>query len=491
VKYFASRALRTLPPWRLWAFILLALLLGSALPANATRLPDDLKQTIQDEFPSATIRLDGAIEAGRGDLFLPVIPATAAGAKKKAVKVVPEAVFPDERNPSAIFYNNGWCYLRVTKKGLARTISLPAEVVDKYKKHLLTCKLAPDLIVPENFVLPLSLKPIISNTAITTVNDASMASPDFGTPVKVAKPVAAGGPGLLFLTSLNTGTITLVDEKNFSKLADFPTEGTPCGMTFVDGRLYIADQAKSRILLLDPAKRQFLGQIDLPPKMAPKGIAALPNGKLIYVSESAANDIAIIETETRRVLMRTKVQPGPGRIAMTPNGNFLLVLNVPSGQITFISTLNQRIVGVAKVGTMPTSLDITKDSQMAYVSNRMSNTISVIDIPKRQVVATIPTGTGPTGLALSADESKLFVSNARENTISVFDTKSHQKLSDIKLPMDIDFPGEIRLMPDGKRILVSSQATDTIGLLDLQTLEFAKQCPIGHTSQDIVWVPAS
>jgi YVTN family beta-propeller protein len=139
---------------------------------------------------------------------------------------------------------------------------------------------------------------------------------------------------------------------------------------------------------------------------------------------------------------------------------------------------------------MPTSLAITKDSQTAYVSNRMSNTVSVLDIGKRAVVSSIPTGTGPTGLALSPDESKLFVSNARDNTISVFDTKTLSKLSDIKLPIEIDFPGEIRLMPDGKRILVSSQATNTIGMLDLDTLEFSKQCPIGHTSHDIVWIPA-
>ncbi|WP_369669314.1 YncE family protein, partial [Enterococcus faecium] len=94
--------------------------------------------------------------------------------------------------------------------------------------------------------------------------------------------------------------------------------------------------------------RKFLGQIDLPPNTAPKGIASMPNGKWIYVSLSGSSEVAVIETETGKVLMKTKVPTGPGRIAVTPDGVYVALLCVTSSEICVMSTYNQRLIGSVK-----------------------------------------------------------------------------------------------------------------------------------------------
>jgi YVTN family beta-propeller protein len=132
---------------------------------------------------------------------------------------------------------------------------------------------------------------------------------------------------------------------------------------------------------------------------------------------------------------------------------------------------------------------VSHDSQRAYVSNRLSNTISVIDIAKQRVLETLPTGAGPTGITLDSAGDRLFVANAKDNTISVFDLKSHQKPEEIKLPLDVDFPGGLTLLPNKCEILVSSEATEAIGLLNANTLSFERQPVIGHPSDDFLWVP--
>ncbi len=38
--------------------------------------------------------------------------------------------------------------------------------------------------------------------------------------------------------------------------------------------------------------------------------------------------------------------------------------------------------------------------------------------------------------------------------------------------------------------LVSSQQTDTVGVLDTTTLDFTKQVEVGHTTQGVIWLPA-
>lgn len=474
---------------KLFTALSLALLVSITFsrPTLATKAQSDLIGELKARPSGAKIRLDAGFETNGGELFLPLLP-NAQGKRRGKAHIT--NYFPNSENPEFIFCDNGWCFVRVHRHKNLATIANPAFLPDNMRKALLSAKFPSDLLVPDGFVLPASLKALGSDVSVGLQDDQVLFVSKHDSSKATGHTTIAAN-GTLFLTSLTSGTITMVGEHNLNKLADFPTEGTPCSMAWHQGLLYITDQAKHRILLLDAARRQFLGQIDMPPKSAPKGLAILPNGRLLYVSESMSNDIAIIETVTRKVLMRTKVAPGPGRIALTPNGNFLLVLNVPSGQLTILSTLTQQVMATIKLGTVPTCIAITSDSQLAYISNRTSNTVSIVDIGKRQVLGTLPTGEGPTGLALNRDNSKLYVANARENSIAVYDTKTRQKLQDVRLPIEVDFPGSISFLPDGKRLLISSESTDSIAVLDTERFEFSKHTVIGHSSHDILWVPVN
>ncbi len=467
-----------------------------AQPGFATRLTSELKTAVQAHFPESKIRLDGAIETKTGQLYLLLIPTKVPDKASKPTSVVLQDRFPASEPADYLCFSNGWAYLRVIKKGAARTTVAPSALPEKSRKQLFTCKFVPDLIVPENFSVVKSMKPVLGDLAITLALElpakpqaAPTSTTSTASTVTTAKPLVGTGHGAVFVSSPGSGKITMLDGVTLEKLTEFPTEGTPAGMTCAEGRLYIADQGKSRILILDPKKRQFLGQIDLPPKSAPKGLASLPNGKLIYASESAAGVIDVIETETGKVLLKTKVLAGPSKVVMAPNGSILIVLNPPSGQATIISTSNQKVLGVIKVGSMPNAIAFSKDSAFAYVSNRVSNTVTIIDISKRQAVASLQTGSGPTGIVLTNDGERMLVANAKDNTITVFDLAKRQKVQEIKLPLDVDFPGALFLMPDGQHILVSSASTEAVGILNVAKLEFERQPVIGHTSDEMLWLP--
>jgi YVTN family beta-propeller protein len=467
-------------------------------PALATRLPPALDTAIKSRFVDARVRLDGSIETKSGDLFLPVI---VPGANFTPATVKLEETFPTAKNPDLLVYSNGWFFIRVRKRGNVNTVIMPSELPEKLRKELLTGEMPGDLIVPERLVFPRALKSLIGQLAIPLADepgtdqgkgkDASeIASAEPGRTEALAKHKHGDTTdGVVFFTSPKLGQITVLDLHTLTKETDFMTDGTPTGMVTGNGKVYISDQSKSRIIILDLNKRQITGSIPLAPKSAPKGLAILPNGKFIYVSESALNDVAVVEAATERVLMRTRVAAGPARMAVTPNGFQVIVLNVPAGEATIMSTLNQRVLGTVPVGSMPNAIVITKDSSRAFISNRMSNTISVIDITQKRVVATIPTGVGPTGLALSSNESKLYVANAKDNTIGVYDVKTRKKEDEIKLPLDVDFPGALALTPDGKHMVVSSESTEAVGIVNLSESKFEAQPVIGHTTDDILWVP--
>jgi YVTN family beta-propeller protein len=454
--------------------------------AGATRLPPDVRQQALGIWSHGTVRLDGSIALPDGSMVLPLVPA--AGSKKGG----PALRFPEKsEQPIIVLYENGWGHIHCSKKGDVLTLALPALLPEPISKRLLATRFPSDLIVPEGMVLPRSLKPLTGDLNITLMDDVAIAKPDFGQPRTAAGlSKAYTGAGTYALISVSRGSITLLDGKTFGKLAEFPTEGTPCGMDFIAGKLYITDQAKNRVLLLDPVSRKFLGQIDLPPGSTPKGISALPDGKWIYVSESGPSNVAVIETATGKLLLKTKVPTGPGRLSVTADGIYLLVLNVTSGELSVISTYNQKLVGSVRTGSIPTGIAVNAAEKIAYISNRGSDTISVVDIMKRTVLQTMKTGAGPTGLALSRDGKQLFVACGRDNTLMVFDTKTFAKEKEAKLPLDIDFPGTLCLTPDGKHLLVTSQQTDTVGLYDTATLELKQQLKIGHPTHDVLWIPA-
>ncbi len=474
------------------------------LPAYATRQAAELASAVKTIFPDMRFRLDGALESG-GELYLPILPPSQT---KKAKVILLESFTAQKKSPKPeiLLFDNGVAFVKVVTAGKGKSFPALSGCSEKLRKAILAGHLAEDLIVPENFSLAAAWKPVVGQTAVhlesshtasgthsgseTGSNTGSHTGTNPASGHEITAAALTPKHGGIFLTSRNSGIITVVDDKTWKKICEFPTEGTPAGMVYVNGRIYIADQSRSRILILDPVGKRFVGQIDLLPKSAPKAVLALPNGKMLYVSESGSADVAIIEVDTARVLLRTKVGPGPAHMAITPNGNTILVLNSATGQVTFISTLNQRVLGVVTVGANPSSVVISPDGKTGYVSCRgTANRIAVIDIPRRGVLANLKTGNGPTGLALSADGATLYNAVAKDNIIAVFDTASRSSVKQIKLPLDIDFPGNITLTPDGKKLIVSSATTNAFGVLDTASGEFELQPVIDQTSDEIIWAP--
>jgi len=472
-----------------------ALGLCNTLPALALKLPNSVETALREALQIERIRLDGAIETKAGELYLPLLPISKISTKKIFLK----AVFPAKDAPDFLLFDNGWCYVKVLVLGHDQTILALDELPVHLRKSLISAQFPSDLIVPEHFFVEPSLKSIVNNLAVTIKR---LPTKDSGKPKHSGEVSSSYKNGeqtdehinkepCILITSPATGKVSLLSFPELIKIIEFPTEGTPSGIAFALNKVYIADQSKSRILKLDPYRRAFLGQITLPKRSTPKDVAALPSGKLVYISENLFNDVAVIESAAGdKLLSRTKVNNYPGRMAISPNGKLLLVLSVPDGKVSLLSTQDQRYLGVVKVGSLPNGIAISADSHIAYVSNRVSNTVSVLDLIHQTVVNSIQTGAGPTGVAVDSDKEHLYVANAKDNSIGVYNTKTFKKIDEIKLPIELDFPGSLTLLPDKIHMLVSSESTDAVGMLNIESSKFEKIVSVGHNSDLCLWIPA-
>src|SRR5690606_36596202 len=116
-----------------------------------------------------------------------------------------------------------------------------------------------------------SMKGVIGELDVDVAEEQAASSEDDGDSVAEGPVDGGAGEGKLFVTSPATGKI-LVMGKDFKKIAELQTDGTPGGMTFSNGRLFIADQTKNRILIVNPEANKFDGQIDLLPGSSPRGV---------------------------------------------------------------------------------------------------------------------------------------------------------------------------------------------------------------------------
>jgi len=257
------------------AFALLFLCLIYAAPAQATRLPGELTSALKAVFPECRVRLDGSVETKDGEIYLPILPKNLGVAKIVRLKETFPPVPMAKRKTDLYCFDDGYIYLRVVRNLNIRTFPSLTEVPENIRKLILAGHLPVDLIVPNNFALPAVLRPIVGDVAINILKELPSSALPETAEVKNTSEQAPGeskpvsGHGVIFVTSPSIGTISFVSDETMKKTAEMPTEGTPAGMAVADGRLYIADQSKNRILILDLKEKSFLDPIELPDKSRP------------------------------------------------------------------------------------------------------------------------------------------------------------------------------------------------------------------------------
>ncbi len=472
-------------PGFLFACLLASLVtVVTAGEAQATRLPTPLRNSIKEIFPGAQLRLDGVIKTKENILFIPLIPHKLSGGKNDNVTLIGK--YP-QGNPFLFHFSDGWCFLRLQQSTTHSILTIPDATPAGLKEALQSYHLPEDLIVPDNMSVEESLSKAVGDLNITTVRRSDPAK-DKPVSTTTAAPVQRmASLGLVTVSSPATGKVLILGS-GLKVVAELPTDGTPDGMVCIGKKIYIADQSKHRILIVNLDKKEFEGQIDLPAGCGPKDIVAHPSGKMLYVSECATNTVAVLELDTKKVLLRTVVPAGPTKLEITPNGFMVLVLT-SGGKLAFISTLNQKLIGSMDIGQMPSTVVIDKEGKRAYVTSRNTDSVIVVDLAHKLIVGKIKTGEGPTGMVMSFDEKRLFVANAKANSISVIDLATAQRIKDVQLPLEVEFPGDLLLIPGGRHIIVSSAATDTIGLLNIDTLAFERQEKLGYTTVNLLWTP--
>ena len=87
-------------------------------------------------------------------------------------------------------------------------------------------------------------------------------------------------------------------------------------------------------------------------------------------------------------------------IALLPDGSRVYVSNGKDGTVSAIDTASNSVVATVAVGKRPWNMARSGDGSKLYVANGRSASVSVIDTRRMESVKEIPVGSFPWGVAI-------------------------------------------------------------------------------------------
>jgi YVTN family beta-propeller protein len=172
----------------------------------------------------------------------------------------------------------------------------------------------------------------------------------------------------------------------------------------------------------------------------------------LYVTNSAGNDIHIIDVSTHQVLGRLEVGPEPHGIAASAAGDqvFLTIENMSgeAGELVWLDPRSDRITRRMKVGPKPNQLAVTPDGKIAYIPCE-DGTYWVVDTVRGEVLTKIKTGGRPHNTLCSPDGRHMYLAPmGAPRQITICDTTTHAVVGQIPFSDSIR---PIALSADEKR----------------------------------------
>jgi YVTN family beta-propeller protein len=201
-------------------------------------------------------------------------------------------------------------------------------------------------------------------------------------------------------------------------------------------------------------------------------VADTPAGKVqqkLYVTNSAGDDVTVIDVATNKPLTTIKVGPNPHGIAVPAAQDFILVSieGKKPGELVWIDPHTDKITRRMEVGPEPNQLAVTPDGKIAYVPCS-DGYWDVVDVPGARVVKRIFTGGRPHNTLCSPDGKRMYLAPmGSPKKVTITDAATHEIFGEIPFSNVVR---PIALTSDEKRLFA-----EVDGLVGIEVADIAKR----------------
>jgi YVTN family beta-propeller protein len=200
------------------------------------------------------------------------------------------------------------------------------------------------------------------------------------------------------------------------------------------GRIIVSTEAPDQLVLLDPVKRSVIRTFDnkgrqphmvtfsadgkwayasntgtnqvaavnvttgevklIPTEARPQGSVLSKDGRELYVGNSGASSISVIDTGRNQLLATIPTMKGPNRVALTPDGRTLVYSMQAEKKIGFADPRARKQLDYVLLPNEPVSCTLSRDGSLAFASAENQDTVYIVSVKDRKIVGEIRTAKG-------------------------------------------------------------------------------------------------
>jgi YVTN family beta-propeller protein len=207
----------------------------------------------------------------------------------------------------------------------------------------------------------------------------------------------------------------------------------------------------------------------------------------LFVSMPLANQVAVVDTTTWKVIANLDTGSKPSRLALQPDQKYLWVGNDGEGAqggVSVIDTSSLKVVATIATGAGHKEIAFGGDNRFAFVANRDAGTLSILDVAALKKLKDVKTGAQATALAFSPLSRAVYVLSEAEGSVAVVDGQSHTVATRIAVQPGVK---SIRFAPGGRYGFVPNAEQSVVHIFDASTNRLLHSTPVGKGPDQVAF----
>src|SRR5215207_109711 len=206
----------------------------------------------------------------------------------------------------------------------------------------------------------------------------------------------------------------------------------------------------------------------------------------LFVSMPGSNQVAVVDTNTWKVVTNIDTGARPVRLALQPDEKYLWVGTDEGAEsgVTVIDTAAFKAVARVATGAGHHEIALSGDNKFAYVTNGDAGTLSVVAVQNFSKVGEVKVGATAGAVAFSPLSKSVYVSDETGGQLAVVDGRTQRVLTRIAVKPGV---GRVRFAPGGRYGFVTSAAASSVYIFDASTNRLLHEQAVGKAPDQIAF----
>lgn len=234
------------------------------------------------------------------------------------------------------------------------------------------------------------------------------------------------------------------------------------------GVVVVLNSGDASVTLIDQATRQPIQTFAVGKE--PHHLMATPDNQSLIVANSVGNDLVFLDPRTGQIQRQVENIEDPYQIGFSPDKKWFVTngLRLDRVDVYRYDGHNLSLAKRVPLAKMPSHLVFTADSRIVFVSLQESDEVAAIDLPTQTVLWKLKVGSRPAGVWLTPGDKYLLVGMTGSDYVAVVDWRERKVIKRIPTGKGAH---NFRSLADGRHVLVTNRVSNSISIIDEQTLE--------------------